>query len=212
MATQDLAYKDKATQYTVVQTAGTTGVPSVGGTSVTITNTAGSTPVVTRASGATVPTDGETGFGVGATFLQTTGAPGATMYVNNGSSTSCAFRAVATSGGVGNTITALGAAQNSTPTAAQLIGGIVTQQSQTAGGTVTTPTGTVLSAAIPGVAVGTTFTTMFANIGNQTLTFTAGASGITVVGTAALPTNKNAILTFVNTAANTWIVYTNISA
>lgn len=114
---------------------------------------------------------------------------------------------------VGNTVTALGATQNSTPTAAQLMGGVVTQTSQTGGGTVTTPTGTALSAACPVTpAAGYTFTTVFANLGDQTLTVTAGASGITIVGTAAIPTLTNAILTFVNTASNTWICYVTLSA
>lgn len=111
------------------------------------------------------------------------------------------------------TRTAVGAAQNSTPTAAQLLGGFVSQQSQTGGGTITTPTGTELSAACPVVpTAGDTFTTVFANIGDQTLTVTAGASGITIVGTAAIPTAKNAILTFANTATNTWICYVTLSA
>lgn len=211
MATQDLSYKDKATQYTVIQEAGTLGVPSVGGTQVTITDTGGSTFGVNRCFGATVPADGEAGFNVGCIFHITTAVPGATNYVNEGSSTSCAFRTVSTGGGSMNTVTVLGAVQNSTPTAAQLIGGVVTQQSATGSGTVTFPLGTALSAAIPGVAVGTTFTTLFANIGNQTLTFTS-ATGATVVGTAALTTLKNAMLIFVNTGTGTWNVYTNISA
>lgn len=109
------------------------------------------------------------------------------------------------------TLTALGATQNSTPTASQLIGGFISQQSQTAGGTVTFDNGTNISAAIPGVATGDSFTCLFANIGNQTLTFTS-ATGATVVGTAALATLKNAMLTFVCTGTNTWNVYTTISA
>lgn len=211
MATQDLSFRDKATGYTVVRIDGATAVPSVGGTSVTasLTTTSG---LISRGFGATVPADGEAGFSVGCYFINTTGGPGVTAYVNEGTSTSCSFRAI--SSGMVNvkTVTAIGAAQNSTPTAAQLLGGIVTQSSQTGGGTVTTPIGSALSTAVPGVVVGATFTTLFANIGNQTLTFTAGASGVTIVGTAALPTLKNATLTFVNTGTNTWNVYTQISA
>lgn len=109
----------------------------------------------------------------------------------------------------GGTVTALGATQNSTPTAAQLLGGIVTQQSQTAGGTVTTPTGATLSAAISGIATGDSFRTRFANIGNQTLTITAGASGITIVGTATVATLTNIDLLFVCTGTDTWVCYTN---
>lgn len=109
----------------------------------------------------------------------------------------------------GGAVTALGATQNSTPTAAQLLGGILTQQSQTGGGTVTTPIGSDLSAAISGVATGDSFRVRFANIGNQTLTITAGVSGVTVVGTATVATNTNVDLLFVCTGTNTWVVYTN---
>lgn len=106
------------------------------------------------------------------------------------------------------TLTAIGAAQNSTPTAAQLFGGIITQTSQTGGGTITTPTGTALSAACPVVPTANdSFDCVFANLGDQTLTVTAGASGITIVGTAAIPTLTNALLRFVNTGTNTWICY-----
>lgn len=111
-----------------------------------------------------------------------------------------------------STTTALGTVQNSTPTAAQLLGGIVTQTGATGAGTVTLPTGTLLSTADPGVAVGDTFQCVFANLGGgQTLTIT-GATGATVVGTAAIGSGKNAILNFVNTGANTWNVYVIVSA
>lgn len=111
------------------------------------------------------------------------------------------------------TVASLGTTQNSTPTAAQLLGGIVTQTGQTAGGTVTTPTGATLSAAIADVAVGMVFQCLFANLGGgQTLTITAGATGMTVVGTAAVGSGKNAWLTFINTAPDTWSCYVNVSA
>ena len=111
------------------------------------------------------------------------------------------------------TITSIGTAQNSTPTAAQLLGGVVTQTGTTGGGTVTTPTGTVLSAAIPGVATGDNFTTTFANLGgSQNLVITAGASGMTIVGNATVPSGKNAMLDFVCTGSNTWNCYVTVSA
>lgn len=106
----------------------------------------------------------------------------------------------------------LGTVQNSTPTAAQLLGGIVTQTSATGAGTVTLPTGTLLSSAVTGIAVGDSFFTTFANLGGGfTLTIT-GATGSTVIGNAAVPSAKNAELTFVNTSANTWNVYVVVSA
>jgi hypothetical protein len=73
------------------------------------------------------------------------------------------------------TVASLGTTQNSTPTAAQLLNGIVTQTGATGGGTVTLPTGTQLSAACGQTpAIGDTFTCLFASItGGQTLTITA---------------------------------------
>jgi hypothetical protein len=108
-------------------------------------------------------------------------------------------------------LTDLGTNQNSTPTAAQLLGGYLTQASTTGAGTVTLCTGTLLSTAVTGVTVGDTFDCWLANTGNQTLTIT-GAVGTTVIGTAALPTLKNAIMTFYNTGSNTWNVYCYVSA
>lgn len=111
-----------------------------------------------------------------------------------------------------STIASLGTTQNSTPSAAQLLGGVATQTGATGAGTVTLPTGTQLSTAVPGVAVGDTFETIFANLGGgQTLTIT-GATGSTVIGTAAIGSGKNAGMLFVNTGANTWNVYVRVSA
>lgn len=111
-----------------------------------------------------------------------------------------------------STITSLGTTQNSTPTAAQLVGGVVTQTGQTGAGTVTLDNGTNISAAIAGVTVGDTFNCIFANLGGgQTLTITS-ATGATVVGNGAVPTGKNALMIFVNTGTNTWNVYVNVSA
>lgn len=103
-------------------------------------------------------------------------------------------------------------AQSGTATIAQLLGGIYTHNSKTGAGTLTTPTGTEISAGITNVSVGYTFQCVYSNRGNQTVTLTAGASGVTIIGTAAVPTLKTAILTFVNTAANTWLVYVTLSA
>jgi len=106
----------------------------------------------------------------------------------------------------GTTSTTLDA-QNGTATIAQLLGGVYRHNSKTGSGTLTTPTGAEISAGIPGVAVVHTFDCLYVNYGNQTVTITAGASGVTVTGTAAITTGKNALLRFVCTAANTWIVY-----
>lgn len=111
-----------------------------------------------------------------------------------------------------STITALGTTQNSTPTAAQLLGGVITQTGATGAGTVTLPTGTQLSTAVPGVTVGDTFTCMYANLGGGFNEVITGATGSTVVGNATVPSGKNATMLFVNTGANTWNVYCMISA
>ena len=111
------------------------------------------------------------------------------------------------------TVTSIGTSQSSTPTAAQLLGGIVTQTGATGAGTVTLPTGTAISAAFPRTpATGDTFQCTFANLGGgQTLTIT-GATGSTVVGTAAVGSGKNATLEFVCTGTNAWSVYCMVSA
>jgi hypothetical protein len=112
----------------------------------------------------------------------------------------------------GITISGMGTTQNSTPTATQLFGGVVTQTGATGAGTVTLPTGTQISSVITNPQVGDTFTCMFANLGgSQTLTIT-GATGSTVIGTAAVGTGKNATMQFVCTGPNTWNVYCMVSA
>lgn len=103
------------------------------------------------------------------------------------------------------------ATQNGTPTAAQLLGGFITHASTTGAGTLTLPTGTQLSTAVTGVTVGDSFTCIYANTGSQTVTVT-GQTGSTVVGTAAVTTGKNAVLTFLNTGSNAWNCYVNFSA
>ena len=111
------------------------------------------------------------------------------------------------------TIASMGTVQSSTPTAAQLKGGIVTQTGATGAGTVTLPTGAIISASFAEVPpVGTSWTTFFQNVGgSQTLTIT-GATGTTVSGTVAVPTARNANLNFVCTGVNTWNVYVLLGA
>lgn len=112
----------------------------------------------------------------------------------------------------GKTLTALGTTQNTTPTAAQLLGGLLTQTSATGAGTAILDNGTNISAGISGVQIGDSFEVMYANLGGgQTVTIT-GATGSTVIGTAAIPTGKVARMTFVNTGTNTWNVYCTVSA
>lgn len=112
------------------------------------------------------------------------------------------------------TLTALGTAQTSTPTAAQTLGGILTQTSAVGAGTATFPTGEILSAAFPvAPSAGAMFQVVFINLaGGQNIVMTAGATGMTVVGAATVGSGKACLLTFVCTAANTWTVICNLSA
>lgn len=102
-------------------------------------------------------------------------------------------------------------AQAAVLTVAGMAGGTVTQNSKTGASTLTTPTGAQISTQF-GDTVGTTINVLFYNRGNQTSTVTAGASGVTVYGTAAITTTKTASLRFVNTASNTWACYVVASA
>jgi hypothetical protein len=111
-------------------------------------------------------------------------------------------------GGVVNTTIAT---QNATPTAAQLLGGLITHASTTGSGTLQLPTGTQMSTAISGVATGDSQWVVYANTGNQTVTITAGV-GFTITGTAAVPTLKNAQIFCVCTGANTWVGNITLSA
>jgi hypothetical protein len=101
---------------------------------------------------------------------------------------------------VGKTLTALGTVQSSTPTSAQLLGGMLSQTGSTGAGTVTLPSGTALSDGVRRgtPVVGDTFECDFYNLGgSQTLTIT-GATGTTVIGTAAVGTGKMSRMVFYN--------------
>jgi len=114
---------------------------------------------------------------------------------------------------VGIALGGLGTTQSSTPTAAQLLGGLITQTGATGAGTVTLPSGTALSAACARTpVVGDSFDCWFINVGGaETLTIT-GATGTTVSGTVAVGSGKFAVMKFYNTGANTWNIYCIVSA
>ena len=105
-----------------------------------------------------------------------------------------------------NTVTVVDA-QNATPTIANILGGIVTHNSKSGAGTVTVPTGTVMSAGVPNVAIGSTINWLYYNYGNQTATITAAADHTLVGGTAAVTTGKHMEIVSTCTAANTWVTY-----
>jgi hypothetical protein len=102
-------------------------------------------------------------------------------------------------------------------TVAELFNGIFLQ-TPTVATTTTTPTGAAISAALgANLAVGDSFEFTIVNIGGtgDDITFTAGASGVTVTGHAIIYPGADAAtqgsgsgtFIFVNTAANTWIAY-----
>lgn len=113
----------------------------------------------------------------------------------------------------GATTTALGTVQSSTPTIAQILGGILTQTSVTGAGTVTLPTGTAISAGMPlAAATGDTFDCLLTNLGGGQVLTVTGATGSTVVGGAAVASAKTSRLTFTCTGANAWTIHCNTSA
>lgn len=141
---------------------------------------------------------------------QTTKLPLGTVFNDaNGGVAIARTSAYTVFGGVVNTAIAT---QNGTPTAAQMLGGLITHASTTGAGTLTTPTGSQLSTAIVGNIAGDGFWVVYANTGSQTVTITAGASGVTLTGTVAVPSGKNAQIFMVCTAANTWIGNCTVSA
>ena len=177
------------------------------GLNVALTNEFGNAYIAKVSATANLPADGATGVAPGAYISDgTTGL----HYTNIGTSSNALIRGVGTVSS--KTVASLGTTQNSTPTIAQLMGGIVTQTGQTGSGTVTLPLGATITAAFNSVPVGYTFSCIFANLGGgQTLTIT-GATGTTVLGTTGVASGKNAELFFNNTGAGTWNVYTNVSA
>jgi hypothetical protein len=52
---------------------------------------------ITRAQGLTVPSDGASGYAIGCVFRHSDGSAGGTLYINEGTSSSCDFNAVLTS-------------------------------------------------------------------------------------------------------------------
>jgi hypothetical protein len=101
--------------------------------------------------------------------------------------------------------------QNITPTAAQIVGGIIEHATTTGAGTATLDTAANIDAALPSVTTGDTFDVLFANTGTQTSTITTN-TGLTLKGTAAVPSGKNAMLTFFRTGSAAWTVYITVSA
>lgn len=96
-------------------------------------------------------------------------------------------------------------------TAANLAANQVTvyTMTPTANRTLTTPTGAELGAALTDEAVGTSFEIVVVNAApsTYTITLTAGASGVTIVGSAVVAAASSASFLAVFTAANTVSIY-----
>lgn len=160
-------YIDQSTEYNAVRIVGVSGKPD-GATTTTVTlTTAGSN--VSRAFGTVVPPDGGAGFSTGCYFNLTTGGLGMTAYVNEGTTSSCAFRPFST-GNITRPSSSAAINATGTATAAQVATGYITSTSVGAT-TITLPTGTLLGTAL-GATAGTVFDLIIDN--------TAGASTVTV--------------------------------
>ena len=77
------------------------------------------------------------------------------------------------------------------------------------GRALTTPTGAELGAAFTDEAIGTSFKFSVVNLASAThaVTVTAGASGVTISGVAAVSANTSGSFVGVFTAANTVVIY-----
>lgn len=98
-----------------------------------------------------------------------------------------------------------------TQSAATLAGAgrVVYTMTPTAGRALTTPTGAELGAAFTDEAVGTSIEFTVVNLASAThaITLTAGASGVTLVGSATVAAASSATFLGVFTAANTVSIY-----
>lgn len=161
---------DFVTNISVLNTSGATAVI---GTPTVIVHRLSNAGYVLEASGATVPSNGDAGYDVGATFRLTTATPDGTLYVNEGTATSALFASL------DSNTPASSAAINSTgtATAAQVATGRITSTSAAAT-TITLPTGTLLGTAL-GAKAGTTFDLYVDNTaGANTVTMAVAVNGI----------------------------------
>lgn len=162
-----------STGYNSVQLIGVQVTPTTTIVTATLLSTLGN---ISRAFGATVPTDGEAGYTIGCYFNMTSGGFGTTAFVNEGSTTACAFRPFVT----GNVMRPTGSAAinaTATATAAQVATGYITSTSAAATA-ITLPTGTLLGTAL-GATAGTVFNLIVDNTaGANTVTMAVAVNGV----------------------------------
>ena len=109
-------------------------------------------------------------------------------------------------------VTVTSATGDITLTAAQLSGGIIScNKGSNAGLTVTSPTGAQIDAFLPSLKVGSSFEVTITNNNDSgsssTVTFAAGATGVTLVGTGTIARYDGATYKFVRTATATYLAY-----
>lgn len=162
-----------STSYNAAKLNGIVCTPGTTQVTATVISSSGN---VSRGFGATVPTDGEAGYTTGCYFNVTTGVLGATAFINEGSTTACAFRAQ-TSGGVMRPTSSAAINSTGTATAAQVATGYITSTSAAAT-VITLPTGTLLGAAL-GATAGTAFNLIVDNTaGANTVTIAVAVNGV----------------------------------
>lgn len=104
------------------------------------------------------------------------------------------------------TLTTLTSGTGYTITAAQLLGGFISDTSATGAIAATLPTVADVVALLPGYVVGTSFRFIYKNPGNQTVTLTTGATW-TMVGTMTIATTKYREFVFIIASGTTGSCY-----
>jgi len=104
------------------------------------------------------------------------------------------------------TLTTLTSATSYTITAAQLLGGFISDTSSTGAIAATLPTVASVVALLPGYVAGTSFRFVYKNPGNQTVTLTTGTTW-TMVGTMTIATTKAREFIFIIAGATTGSCY-----
>lgn len=107
----------------------------------------------------------------------------------------------------GKAITVTAKVTSVTLTAAELVGGIVTDNTTVAGDTLTLPTGTAMDTELPSFATGESIVWSVINLdGTYPVAISAG-SGHSIIGATTIAASSQAGFTSVRSGANTWVSY-----
>ena len=104
------------------------------------------------------------------------------------------------------TVTTKTSAAGYTISAAELLGGFISDTSSTGAIAATLPTVAAVVALLPGWVVGTSFRLVYKNLGDQTVTLTTGTTW-TMTGTMTIAATKYREFLFVITGATTGVCY-----